>query len=135
MNPSARVLTLSTIAFTLLFAVWLMFGVLGVPIKEELHLDTVQFSWLGAIAILSGSIWRLPLGILTDRVGGGPLATLVVLWHTPGQRRGSFWRPPCRRCWSRARRHSASCWCARSSSASRATRFRSASPGTPHGPR
>ncbi|HEY5452662.1 MAG TPA: nitrate transporter permease, partial [Polyangia bacterium] len=56
MNPSTRVLTLSTIAFTLLFAVWLMFGVLGVPIKEELHLDTVQFSWLTAIAILSGSI-------------------------------------------------------------------------------
>ena len=63
MKPSARVLTLSTVAFTLLFAVWLMFGVLGVPIKEEFHLDTVQFSWLTAIAILSGSIWRLPLGI------------------------------------------------------------------------
>src|SRR6185503_9597464 len=79
MNPSTRVLTLSTIAFTLLFAVWLMFGVLGVPIKEELQLDTVQFSWLGAIAILSGSIWRLPLGILTDRVGGRLLMTLLLL--------------------------------------------------------
>ncbi|HXU03630.1 MAG TPA: nitrate/nitrite transporter [Polyangia bacterium] len=78
MNPSARVLTVSTIAFTLLFAVWLMFGVLGVPIKEELHLDTVQFSWLTAIAILSGSIWRLPLGILTDRVGGRRLMTLLL---------------------------------------------------------
>jgi len=79
MNPSTRVLTLSTIAFTLLFAVWLMFGVLGVPIKEELHLDTVQFSWLTAIAILSGSIWRLPLGILTDRVGGRILMALLLL--------------------------------------------------------
>jgi len=79
MNPSTRVLTLSTVAFTLLFAVWLMFGVLGVPIREELHLDTVQFSWLGAIAILSGSIWRLPLGILTDRVGGRRLMTLLLL--------------------------------------------------------
>src|SRR6185436_2774934 len=79
MNPSTRVLTLSTIAFTLLFAVWLMFGVLGVPIKEELHLDTVQFSWLTAIAILSGSIWRLPLGILTDRVGGRILMVGLLL--------------------------------------------------------
>src|SRR6476619_4225615 len=69
MKPSTRVLTLSTVAFTLLFAVWLMFGVLGVPIKKEMHLDTVQFSWLTAIAVLSGSIWRLPLGIWTDRVG------------------------------------------------------------------
>ncbi len=79
MKPSARVLTLSTVAFTLLFAVWLMFGVLGVPIKKEFHLDTVQFSWLTAIAVLSGSIWRLPLGIWTDRVGGRRLMTLLLL--------------------------------------------------------
>jgi nitrate/nitrite transporter NarK len=79
MKPAARVLSLSTVAFTLLFAVWLMFGVLGVPIKEEFHLDTVQFSWLTAIAVLSGSIWRLPLGIWTDRVGGRRLMTLLLL--------------------------------------------------------
>jgi NNP family nitrate/nitrite transporter-like MFS transporter len=79
MKPAARVLSLSTVAFTLLFAVWLMFGVLGVPIKEEFHLDTVQFSWLTAIAVLSGSIWRLPLGIWTDRVGGRRLMTFLLL--------------------------------------------------------
>jgi len=79
-QPGAnRVLALSTTAFTLLFAVWLMFGVLGVPIKEELHLTKIQFSWLTAIAILSGSAWRLPLGILTDRVGGRLLMTLLLL--------------------------------------------------------
>ena len=32
---AGRVVTMSTIAFTLLFAVWLMFGILGVPIQEE----------------------------------------------------------------------------------------------------
>jgi NNP family nitrate/nitrite transporter-like MFS transporter len=79
MKPAARVLTLSTVSFTLLFAVWLMFGVLGVPIRKELGLDTVQFSWLGAIAVLSGSIWRLPLGIWTDRVGGRRLLALLLL--------------------------------------------------------
>jgi MFS transporter, NNP family, nitrate/nitrite transporter len=79
MTPPTRVLTLSTVAFTLLFAVWLMFGVLGVPIKDELHLDTVKFSWLTAIAVLSGSIWRLPLGILTDRIGGRRLLTWLLL--------------------------------------------------------
>src|SRR4029434_1506944 len=73
------VLILSTVAFTLLFAVWLMFGVLGVPIKKELHLDTVQFAWLGAIAVLSGSIWRLPLGILAARVGGRSLFVALLL--------------------------------------------------------
>jgi NNP family nitrate/nitrite transporter-like MFS transporter len=81
---SARVLALSTVAFTLLFAVWLMFGVLGVPIRAELHLSTVQFAWLGAIAILSGSIARLPLGLLADRVGGRVLMTaLLVLTAVP----------------------------------------------------
>jgi NNP family nitrate/nitrite transporter-like MFS transporter len=67
---ATRVLVLSTVAFTLMFAVWLMFGVLGVAIKDELHLDKIQFSWLTAIAILSGSIWRLPIGIAADRQGG-----------------------------------------------------------------
>lgn len=76
---SRRVLALSTSAFTLLFAVWLMLGVLGVPIRDELHLDTMQFAWLGAIAVLSGSLWRLPLGILADRVGGRVLFTLLLL--------------------------------------------------------
>ncbi len=72
-------LWLSTTAFTLLFAVWLMFGVLGVPIKEELHLSKIQFSWLTAIAVLSGSLWRLPFGILTDRLGGRALMTGLLL--------------------------------------------------------
>jgi len=67
---SNRVLTLSTIAFTLMFAVWLMFGVLGIPIRKELGLTDVQLAWLSAVAILNGSLWRLPAGVLTDRVGG-----------------------------------------------------------------
>jgi NNP family nitrate/nitrite transporter-like MFS transporter len=79
-EPGARrVLVLSTISFTLLFAVWLMFGVLGVPIKKELGLTQVQFSWLVAIAVLSGSIWRLPFGVLTDRVGGRVLMAALLL--------------------------------------------------------
>lgn len=76
---ATRVLILSTVSFTLLFAVWLMFGVLSVPIKEEMHLDKIQFSWLTAIAVLSGSIWRLPFGILTDRVGGRRLFIALLL--------------------------------------------------------
>src|SRR6187551_1264847 len=79
MTPPTRVLALSTTAFTLLFAVWLMFGVLGVPIRTELKLSMVQFSWLAAIAVLSGSIWRLPLGILSDRIGGRALMTALLL--------------------------------------------------------
>lgn len=74
-----RILVLSTAAFTLLFAVWLMLGVLGIPIKSELGLTQVEFAWLTAIAILSGSIWRLPFGILTDRIGGRRAMVIVLL--------------------------------------------------------
>jgi NNP family nitrate/nitrite transporter-like MFS transporter len=74
-----RVLILSTTAFTQLFAVWLMFGVLGIPIKKELGLTPSQFGWLTASAILSGSLLRLPLGILTDRIGGRAVLSALLL--------------------------------------------------------
>jgi NNP family nitrate/nitrite transporter-like MFS transporter len=73
-----RVLILSSTAFTLMFAVWLMFGILAIPIREEFQLTEVQFGWLTAIAILNGSIWRLLFGILTDRYGGRNMFTLLI---------------------------------------------------------
>lgn len=65
-----RVLTLSTIAFTLMFAVWMMFGVLGIPIRTEFGLTDIQLSWLVSVVILNGAIWRLFTGIAADRWGG-----------------------------------------------------------------
>ncbi|HWG84042.1 MAG TPA: nitrate/nitrite transporter [Deinococcales bacterium] len=73
------VMWLSTIGFTLLFAVWLMFGVLGVPIRNEFGLSDLQLSWLMALAVLNGAIWRLAFGVLTDRVGGRKLFTAMML--------------------------------------------------------
>jgi MFS transporter, NNP family, nitrate/nitrite transporter len=79
-----RVLILSTTAFTLMFAVWLMFGVLAIPIRDEFKLTEVQFGWLTAIAILNGSIWRLGFGILADRWGGrNTFTALIVLTIVP----------------------------------------------------
>ena len=67
---SGRVLTMSTIAFTMMFAVWLMFGILGKPIQAEFGLSDVELSWISAVAVLNGSMWRLPAGMLADRIGG-----------------------------------------------------------------
>lgn len=79
-RPGAvSVLTLSTVAFTLMFAVWLMFGILGIPIRDELGLSDVQLSWLTAVAVLNGSIWRLPAGIITDRFGGRRVFAVMLL--------------------------------------------------------
>lgn len=72
------VITMSTIAFTLMFAAWMMFGVLGIPIRDEFGLTDVQLAWISAAAILNGSLWRLPAGILADRFGGR-IIMLVLL--------------------------------------------------------
>ena len=71
-DPTARtrVLVLSTLAFTLMFNVWLMLGVLGVPIKKAMGLSDSQAEWLLAAAILSGALFRLNFGIWADRFGG-----------------------------------------------------------------
>jgi MFS transporter, NNP family, nitrate/nitrite transporter len=64
------VLTMSTLAFTVNFAVWTLFSILGIRIKAELGLSDTEFGLLVATPILTGSLVRLPLGILTDRFGG-----------------------------------------------------------------
>ena len=76
---AGRVLSLSTFAFTLMFAVWLMFGVLGIPIQKEFGISDAQLAWLSSVAILNGSIWRLFLGVLTDRIGGKKVTVAMLL--------------------------------------------------------
>ena len=61
---------MNTLAFTVNFAVWTMFSVIGIKIKSELGLNETEFGLLVATPILTGSVTRLPLGVLTDRFGG-----------------------------------------------------------------
>ena len=65
-----RVLTLSTIAFTMLFGVWLMLGVLNIPMKKSLGLSDGQVEWLIAAAILAGATtliaWMSERGCLPE---------------------------------------------------------------------
>ncbi len=74
-----HVLCLSTAAFTLLFNVWLMLGVLGIPIREALRLSDSQLEWLIATAILSGAVFRLNFGIWADKYGGRNVMVLLLL--------------------------------------------------------
>jgi len=78
-NGRRRVLLLSTTAFTLLFNVWLMLGVLGIPIRQALDLSDVQLEWLISTAILSGAMLRLSFGIWADRYGGRNMMVLLLL--------------------------------------------------------
>ncbi len=72
-------LTASTLAFAVNFAIWVMFSVIGIKIKGELNLNETEFGLLVATPILTGSLVRLPLGILTDRYGGRRVYFLQML--------------------------------------------------------
>ena len=73
------VLTSSTISFTVCFMIWMMFAVLGIPIKEQLGLNETEFGLLAATPVLSGSLIRVPLGIWTDRYGGRIVLFVLML--------------------------------------------------------
>ncbi len=70
------VLVVSTLAFTVCFMVWMMFGVIGIPIKKTLNLNATEFGVLTAMPVLTGSLIRVPLGMWTDRFGG----RIVLFW-------------------------------------------------------
>ena len=69
-SQALSVLIVSTLAFTVCFMVWMMFGVIGIPIKKALHLNATEFGLLAAMPVLTGSLVRVPLGMWTDKFGG-----------------------------------------------------------------
>lgn len=74
-----RALGLSTLAFTVCFAVWTIFSIIGVKIKQDLGLSETQFGLLVATPILTGSLSRIFLGIWTDQFGGRIMMPLQML--------------------------------------------------------
>lgn len=73
------VVIMSTFAFTVCFMIWMMFAVIGIPIKESLGLNETQFGILVATPVLTGSLIRLPLGMWTDKLGGRVVFTVLML--------------------------------------------------------
>jgi MFS transporter, NNP family, nitrate/nitrite transporter len=78
-GPEGRALWLSTVAFTVCFAVWTIFSIIGIRIKQELGLNETQFGLLVGTPILSGSLIRIALGVWSDQYGGRLVYTLVML--------------------------------------------------------
>jgi NNP family nitrate/nitrite transporter-like MFS transporter len=88
-HPTYRqvaVLSASTLAFTVCFMIWMMFAVIGIPIKKMLALNETEFGLLVATPVLTGSLIRLPLGMWTDKFGGRivffilMISTVVPIW-------------------------------------------------------
>ena len=80
---SYSVLFASTFAFIMSFMIWVMYGVIGIPLRNELGLSAVEFGILTATPILSGALIRLPLGMWTDRFGGRLVMMVLLAVCTP----------------------------------------------------
>ena len=74
-----QILSASTAAFTVCFAVWTIFSIIGISIRQELGLNETQFGLLVGTPILTGSLIRVVLGIWTDRYGGRVVFTANML--------------------------------------------------------
>ena len=83
---SHKALFFNTLAFTICFAVWMQNGVLVTFLVDNQVFDwgPVKIGWLMGIPVLTGALFRLPAGILTDKFGGKPVyGTLLLLCSIP----------------------------------------------------
>ncbi len=80
-NKAYSILALNTFAFTVCFACWMLNGVLVTFLVDSgvFNWDAAQMGVLIGIPVLTGSIMRLPLGVLTDRFGGRPVFAILLL--------------------------------------------------------
>jgi MFS transporter, NNP family, nitrate/nitrite transporter len=79
---SHKTLALNTLAFTVCFAAWMLNGVLVTFLASNQVFDwgPVEIGWLLGIPVLTGSLFRLPAGMLTDRFGGKPVFASLLLF-------------------------------------------------------
>lgn len=75
------VLAASTVAFTVCFAVWMLYGVLITYLTDQRYFafSKTQIGWLIGAPVLTGALGRLPAGILADRYGGRMVLTALML--------------------------------------------------------
>ncbi len=63
-------LAVATVGFAVTFWAWALLSPLGATLREQLHLTAFQQSLLVAVPVLVGSLGRVPVGALADRLGG-----------------------------------------------------------------
>ncbi len=66
---SAKMLALATLGFAICFWAWALIGPLGSSYGAEFRLNAVEQSLLVAVPVIVGSLGRIPVGALTDRLG------------------------------------------------------------------
>ncbi|NQZ56402.1 MAG: NarK/NasA family nitrate transporter [Lentisphaeraceae bacterium] len=100
-SKSNRMLSMNTLGFTISFMVWLMYGMLINYLTKTIEVDGQIINglipelkgwefFLSSIPILTGSIMRMPIGVLTDKYGGRPVFTGVLLLSSLGALMASY---------------------------------------------
>src|SRR5262245_32262036 len=77
-----RALVLATISFTLSFAAWGLVGGLASVFTSLYGLTASQTALLVSVPVLLGSLARLPMGMLTDRLGGRLVFTCLLVFSS-----------------------------------------------------
>jgi NNP family nitrate/nitrite transporter-like MFS transporter len=68
----------SFLHFDLSFMLWVLLGALGISIAESAGLSASEKGLMVAVPVLTGSLLRIPLGILADRQGGKPVGIAML---------------------------------------------------------
>jgi MFS transporter, NNP family, nitrate/nitrite transporter len=77
---SGRNLALATTAFALCFAAWSMLAPLAPKVQDRLGLSDTETAVMVAIPVVLGSLLRIPLGWLVDRVGARVVFTAMLAY-------------------------------------------------------
>jgi NNP family nitrate/nitrite transporter-like MFS transporter len=69
-GSSKVMLATATVGFAITFWAWALLSPLGPKLKDSLHLSSFQQSLVVAVPVIVGALGRIPVGALTDRLGG-----------------------------------------------------------------
>ncbi|MGE5407875.1 MAG: MFS transporter, partial [Syntrophothermus sp.] len=79
-SESNRNLVLATLAFAACFSAWGMLAPLAPKLEDQLGLSSTETAVMVAVPVVLGSLLRIPLGLLTDRVGGRPVFAAMLFY-------------------------------------------------------
>ena len=77
-RTAERNLALATVGFALCFAAWSLIAPLAKRFQDDYGLSSTETSFLIAVPVILGSLLRLPVGMLADRVGGRRVLTAIL---------------------------------------------------------
>jgi NNP family nitrate/nitrite transporter-like MFS transporter len=78
-RTAGGMLALATVGFALCFWAWALISPLGPSFGKEFGLSAFQQSLMVAVPVVVGSLGRIPVGALTDRLGAKTMFPIIAL--------------------------------------------------------